>query len=100
MSFSIRYPDLSLLLHFTPVKQRGNSSSTKESLRWKSTLPLDRIDILYVYGLERKYAEVLQEWLSEKSNRHLVFLEDDLAALKTFSKMSKMIEHPQVHLRY
>jgi hypothetical protein len=100
MPFSTRYPDLSLLLHFSFVKQRGSYCSVKESLRWKSDLPLDRIDILYVYGLEGKYAEVLQEWLSEKPNRHLIFLEDDLAALEAFSEMPEMIEHPQVHLRY
>ncbi len=97
MPFSTRYPDLSLLLHFSSVKKREIDSD------FPSDLPLDRIDILYVYGLSGSYAAALREWLSKKPGRHLVFLEDDAAALEAFSHFphaDEILNHPQIHLRF
>lgn len=104
MPFSTRYPDLALFLHLTPFEKKRGSGDLQESQKWKSTLPLDQIDILYVYGLGLgHYASVLKEWLQEKTSRHLVFLEDDLAALEAFSQMphaKEILDHPQIHLRW
>ncbi|MBS0648717.1 MAG: motility associated factor glycosyltransferase family protein [Verrucomicrobia bacterium] len=102
MPFSTRYPDLALHLHWirSEKKELGNA---QEALEWKSSLPLDRIDVLYVYGLGGHHAKVLKSWLAENPSRHLVFLEDDLAALRGFSEMpqaEEILAHPQIHVRW
>jgi hypothetical protein len=101
MPFSTRYPDLSLLLQWTPFEKK---KLFNESLRLKPATPaaLDQIDVLYIYGLG-DYGTVLQDWLKEKTSRHLVFLEDDLASLDAFSQQphaKEILDHPQVHLRF
>ena len=98
MPFSIRYPDLSLLLQFTPVEKRQPFSHSQE---WR--FPDEQVDILYVYGLDPHCALLLQEWLAEKTQRHLIFLEDDLAAVEAFSHLpeaEEILNHPQIHLRF
>lgn len=103
MPFSARYPDLFLHLQLTPFEKKSSSGNLQEALQWKSTLALDQIQALYVYGLEAYTAVVLLDWLKEDVNRHLIFLEDDLAALEAFSKMlqaKEILDHPQIHLRF
>lgn len=102
MPFSNRYPELALHLHWThsEKKEIGNA---QEAIEWKSSLPLDQIDVLYVYGLGEHHAKVLQDWLAASRSRHLVFLEDDAAALRGFSEMpqaQEILDHPQIHLRW
>jgi len=97
MPFSNRYPDLALQLHLTPFEKKNLAG------QWTSTLQLDQIDVLYIYGLSGDAAISLQEWLSEKPSRHLVFLEDDMGMLQAFSQMpdaQKILDHPQIHLRW
>jgi hypothetical protein len=102
MPFSTRYPDLFLHLQFTPFEKKSISVDMQEALQWKSTLALDQIQALYVYGLGAS-ATVLLDWLKEDVSRHLIFLEDDLAALEAFSKVpqaKEILDHPQIHLRF
>ena len=88
MPFSTRYPDLSLLLHFTRFEKKTSSGNLQEAFQWKSTLALDQIQALYVYGLGLgHYATVLLDWLQGDISRHLIFLEDDLSSLEAFSHM-------------
>jgi hypothetical protein len=102
MPFSTRYPDLFLHLQFTLFEKKSISEDMQEALQWKSTLALDQIQALYVYGLGAS-ATVLLDWLKEDVSRHLIFLEDDLAALEAFSKLpqaKEILDHPQIHLRF
>lgn len=77
-------------------------SAKKEMETWAESLPLDRIDVLYVYGIGLGYAfHVLESWLTQSASHYLVFLEDDLRVLKVFMGMplaEKLLEHPQVHI--
>ncbi|HEY5236535.1 MAG TPA: 6-hydroxymethylpterin diphosphokinase MptE-like protein [Rhabdochlamydiaceae bacterium] len=102
MPYSTRYPDLFLHLQFTPFEKKSGSGDMQEALQWKSTLALDQIQALYVYGLGLgHYATVLLDWLKEDVSRHLIFLEDDLSALEAFSQTSQakeLLDHPQIHL--
>ena len=102
MPFSTRYPEIFLHLQFTPFEKKSISVDMQEALQWKSTLALDQIQALYVYGLGAS-ATVLLDWLKEDVSRHLIFLEDDLAALEAFSQMPRakeILDHPQIHLRF
>ncbi|HEX4839486.1 MAG TPA: 6-hydroxymethylpterin diphosphokinase MptE-like protein [Rhabdochlamydiaceae bacterium] len=101
--FSTRYPDLLLHLQLTPFEKKNGTGSLQEALDWKKTLLLDKIQILYVYGLCGYYATVLMDWLKQDAGRHLIFLEDDLGALDAFSLMpaaKAILDHPQIHLRW
>lgn len=94
MPYSTRYPDLSLHLHLIPFKKKKLSE-----IEWSAG---DQIDVLYVYGLGALSQGIL-DWLKEKTSRHLVFLEDDLAALDAFSQIpcaKEILDHPQIHLRW
>ncbi len=102
MPFSTRYPDLFLHMQFTPFEKKSISEDMQEAHQWKSTLALDQIQALYVYGLGN-HATLLLDWLKEDPGRHLIFLEDDLAALDAFSKLpqaKEILDHPQIHLRF
>lgn len=87
-----RYPNLHFFLKFhsfSPCRQEElHSPNLEEELRsWESTLSLDGIEILYVYGLGLgAYFERLQGWLSSRRGRLLIFLEDDLAVIDAFMK--------------
>ncbi len=76
----------------------------EEMLSWKGSLALDRIDILYVYGIGLGYYYLaIKEWLLEKKERVLVFLEDDLSVLNAFFCLPiglEVLQNPQVHIRY
>lgn len=104
MPFSTRYPELLLHLQLTAFEKKNGSGSLQEALEWKSTLALDQIQVLYVYGLGLgHYATILLDWLREDVSRHLIFLEDDLAALEAFShspEAKAILDHPQIHLRW
>jgi hypothetical protein len=96
-----RYPDLHLqlqLAHFEPLQLDQNP--TIEHLN----LPLENLDIIYVYGLSDGHPFLeLEEWLEAASNRHLIFLEDDLSSLHRLSVLDwseRMLSHPQVHLKF
>lgn len=95
-----RYPDLELQLqlsHFEPLTLEPPQS---QSLK----LPLDNLDIIYVYGLSDGTAFLaLEEWLEAVSGRHLIFLEEDLYAIHRLTALpwgKRMLNHPQVHLKF
>ncbi len=96
-----KYPDLELqlqLAYFEPIEVEQDAKL--EPLN----LPLKDLDVIYVYGLSdgRPFLEV-EEWLEAVSGRHLIFLEDDLHALHRLSATSwgkRMLNHPQVHLKF
>ena len=84
-----RYPDLELQLQVSEKRLTHN-------------LLLEELDIIYVVGLfdGRPFLE-LEGWL--KPGRHLVFLEDDLEAVRRAVSMEwakRCFHHPQVHLKF
>ncbi|HEY5259233.1 MAG TPA: hypothetical protein VIJ46_01195, partial [Rhabdochlamydiaceae bacterium] len=86
-----RYPDLHFLITFNAYelkdeKSLHSSDIEKEVAGWHSKLPLDRAEILYVYGIGLgHYYAPIKAWLAEKRERALVFLEDDIGALAAFA---------------
>ena len=75
-----------------------------EAENWFSSLRLEGIKLLYVYGVGLGYYyEVLKKWLKEDEERHVVFLEDDLAVLKRFFEephAEVLLTHNQVTVCY
>ena len=55
-------------------------------LKWDS-ICLDNIDVVYAYGLEKHIYPSLIDWLGEKKERKLIFLEDDLQVMRYFLEL-------------
>ncbi len=76
----------------------------KEMFDWKSSLPLEGIDILYVYGIGfGHFYEELNCWLHEKKERKIIFFEDDLGILDTLFRQDiglEILNDAQVHIYY
>jgi hypothetical protein len=69
-----------------------------------SSLPLERLEIVYCYGLGLgDLYRSLSSWLAQKKERALIFLEDDLAVIEVFlqSNLAKdILSNPQVHIAF
>ncbi len=93
-----RYPEIAFLLQFTPLE------SFEERPLEKVILPkhLEKLEVIYVYGLGAGlYYEALEEWLSLKKERVLVFLEDKIEGIAAFLKTpfaKKVLKNSQVHI--
>ncbi|MGA8163851.1 MAG: 6-hydroxymethylpterin diphosphokinase MptE-like protein [Waddliaceae bacterium] len=60
----------------------SNVDAMKEAKQWLSTLPLDEVKVVFIYGAGLGYYYLAaKEWLKKSSERHLVFFEDDLAVI-------------------
>ncbi len=69
---------------------------------WKSTLPLDGVDIVCLYGLEGSFS-ALKSWLEQDLSRKLILLEDDLGIILHVLEQdmaTHLLTHPQLHLFY
>lgn len=72
---------------------------------WEESIPpldLNKVELLYVYGLGAgaPYFQC-KEWLKAKSERRLVFLEDELSIISAFLHLPQAVEilsEPQVHI--
>lgn len=80
---------------------------TNVSLKDIATLPeqniLSKLDVLYIYGLgSGKICQLLEPWLKNKIERHLIFIEDDFTCVANFlvSSHARAIENPRIHIRY
>ena len=95
-----RYPDLELQLHLSNFEPLHAIPLAPDALQ----LPLEKLDVIYSYGLSDGHDFLhLEEWLEAVSGRHLIFLEDDLAAVHRLSQLpwgEKLLKHPQVHLKF
>lgn len=103
-----RYPNLSFLLRM------GGPSSLPFSLHEShldqevgeavSSLRLDTLEVVYIYGLGLGYYYFpLKKWLAENKERDLIFIEENLSVLKSFLEMehaAEILAHPQVHIRF
>jgi hypothetical protein len=118
-----RFPSISLELCYRPyeklsyfqdrngwlnaISERGalySDSIQEEMQKWEASLPLDGIDVLYVYGIGLGYGyRQLQAWLHEKQERKIIFFEDDLSVLGAFFEQEislTVLEDLQVHIYY
>lgn len=60
----------------------SNSDALEEAEQWFAGLDLHNMNVLCVYGVGLGYAyEAAKAWLKKDANRHLIFLEDDLAVI-------------------
>ena len=120
--FLERYPELSFLLtygsfsSYEVVLSGGMANALRpedgffiysgeidrEIEKWRASLDLEGVDILYVYGLGfGYYYSAVKMWLKERPERALVFLEDDLSVLDLFLKSEvaeEILNHAQVQL--
>lgn len=79
-------------------------SPEEEAKKWAEALPLKDIGALFVFGLgSGAYYLVLKNWLEEKKERSLIFLEDDLRILKLFFETElaeEILKNPQIQISY
>lgn len=95
----IRYPAYRLFLsELTPTV-----ISSPDIVTLPEEKVLNEIDLLYIYGLGRgNICQLLQSWLSKKSERHVIFIEDDFACVANFlaSPYASAIENSRIHIRH
>jgi hypothetical protein len=81
-----------------------NAGAKMEAEAWFSGLDLDKVHILYVYGVGLGYYyEATEAWLREDPSRFLVFLEDDIKVIRRLletTQGSRILHDPQVYLLY
>lgn len=79
-------------------------SAKEEAQRWFASLDLQKITVLYVYGIGLGYYyDAAREWLKKKKDRCLVFLEDDMGVVRKFFETSlaaKLLKDRQVQILY
>jgi len=96
LNLVVEYDGSPLYLH----KQEG---AHWEARLWSQILPLETVDVLYVYGLGLGYYYLpLKEWLLGAKNRYLVFIEEDPRVVRRFLQSqlaSEILDHPQVMVR-
>jgi len=75
-----------------------------EAREWFKSLSLRNIQVLYIYGVGLGYFyDAAKSWLKKKSDRTLVFLEDELNVLRHFletERATDLLNNPQVYLIY
>ncbi len=92
-----RYPNLAFMLRLMEGKSKETGKITLPSLN-----DLEEFDLIYVYGLG-EYDSLLSQWLNGKANRDLVFLEDDIGALRAFllqDSANEVLSHPRIEIRF
>ncbi|SCA64052.1 Uncharacterized protein SCG7086_BR_00050 [Chlamydiales bacterium SCGC AG-110-P3] len=83
-------------------------SAEKETEKWLADLGFDSLkndcNVLYLYGVGLGYSfDPLASWLSESSDRYLVYLEDDLRVIRRLletERGTKILESQQVLVVY
>lgn len=76
-----------------PWYVHSQSDPMAEATQWFSSLDLRGVQVIYVYGLGLGYAyEAAKAWLEEDQNHYIVFIEDDLQALRHFLRTDRAKE--------
>ena len=98
-----RYPELLFLLSYTSFTPLDRPIRTEvDCIPDRSSL--DEVDILYVYGVG--YGEIyvaLKDWLKERAERRLIFLDDELAAIHALLESEHaedLLRSPQVIVHF
>ncbi len=95
-----RFPDLAFLLTFFPSDSAALPTDSQPLCDWVDGLDLEKIEVVYLIGLiDYDLPVKLQEWLREKKERVIVFIEDELGAFAPFSE-NELLSNPQVHFHY
>ncbi len=95
-----RYPDIGFFLSFFPYKKRNLSRDSLRLEKWLQEQNLAEVEVLYVIGLIGfALPKILLNWLAEKKQRALIFVEEDLGAFAAFQG-EEMLQNPQIHFHY
>jgi len=103
-----RYPNLNFLLRFgddTPLPfPLHEGELDREISQVFAPLSLEKLEVVYIFGIGLgHYYFPLKKWLADDCERDLIFIEEDLSALRAFLKMehaSEILSHPQIHIRF
>lgn len=75
-----------------------------EARSWFNALDLQKVSVLFVYGIGLGYAyEAAQDWLKKNEQRQLIFIEDNLEIIHRFfetERASRFLHDKQVWLEY
>jgi hypothetical protein len=97
-----RYPEISFLISYGEIEPSIQNEDVQEIAAWRAQLKLEGVDVLYVLGIGSNAYHELKGWLHEKKERMLVFLEEDLAEISSFSQLEaslEVISDSQVYLQ-
>ena len=86
------------------VPLHAQSGAVSEAQNWFNALDLQKVVVLYVYGIGLGYYyDAAKAWLKKDKKRRLVFLEDDLAVMYRFletERATTLLQDPQVQLLF
>ncbi len=95
-----RYPDIGFFLSFFPYEPIELPEDSTSLEAWLEKQDLREIDILYIVGLiGYSLPKSISDWLEEKKERALIFIEEELGAFASF-KNTNLLDNPQIHLYY
>lgn len=89
-----RYPDIAFQLQISP--QQTFKAASRYQINPQGA------EVIYLFGISEESYLQLKEWLSEKKEHALVFIEENLGAIRAFLKTphaKEILDHPQVHLK-
>lgn len=85
-------------LHFILNKE----NPIEEAYLWTSSLPLNTIDVVFIYGVGLGYYyDALESWLNSGPNKSIIFIEDNPEILKRFfqtEKATKILANSKVRI--
>lgn len=80
----------------------SEENALNEAKEWFKQLSLENISVIFIYGVGLGYYyEVAKEWLAQKKDRFLVFVEEDLGVLHRLLETERgtiLLKHPQIKL--
>lgn len=97
--FEKKAPLVALQVHHAPLLKNTPFSAP---IKWEE-ICLEKIDVVYAYGLEQHVYLSLIDWLENKKERKLIFLEDDLSVVRYFLEQEKSrlaLENEQVEIYF
>ncbi len=97
--FSMRYPQLAFLTNILASRKKpAQDYLLKSALR-----QIPYAQIIYLYGLGKgDCLHLFSDWLNQNTERSLVVIEDELAALAAFVESDRVIwlKNPRFHIRF
>lgn len=98
------YPDIAFAYMCSQLKRTVLLDQGIDFLKWLSGIPLDQIEVLYLYGIEGGlYYQALLPWLKEKKQRVLILLESSIDHIDLFLSSdlaSQILVDPQVRFLF
>ncbi len=93
-------PDIEFYLSFFPHEKKDLPTDSKPLEKWLQGQNLTEIEILYMVGLVNfPLPNILTDWLKERKERVVVFIEEDLGAFASFQNF-ELLGNSQIHLHY